>query len=95
MKINEIIIAPVLTEKATNLVKNQVYTFLVSPKANKSQIREVLENLYSVKVSAVRTMTRKGKEVKRGKRMTTKKLPDQKVAFVELKEGKIDLFPQT
>ena len=95
MKINETIIAPVLTEKATNLVKNQVFMFLVNPKASKSQIREVLENLYSVKVSSVRTMTKKGKEVKRGKRMTTKKLSDQKIAFVELKEGKLDMFPQT
>ena len=95
MKINETIIAPVLTEKATNLVKNQVFMFLVNPKASKSQIREVLENLYSVKVSSVRTMTKKGKEVKRGKRMTTKKLSDQKIAFVKLKEGKLDMFPQT
>ena len=95
MKINEIIVAPVLTEKATNLVKNQVYMFLVNPKASKSQIGKVLESLYSVKVSSVRTMTKKGKEVKRGKRMTTKKLPDQKIAFVELREGKFDLFPQT
>jgi len=54
-----------------------------------------LENLYSVKVSSVRTMTKKGKEVKRGKRMTTKKLSDQKIAFVKLKEGKLDMFPQT
>ncbi|OGK52318.1 50S ribosomal protein L23 [Candidatus Roizmanbacteria bacterium RIFCSPLOWO2_01_FULL_44_13] len=95
MKINETIIAPVLTEKATNLVKKQVFMFLVNPKASKSQIREVLENLYSVKVSSVRTMTKKGKEVKRGKRMTTKKLSDQKIAFVKLKEGKLDMFPQT
>ena len=95
MKINETIIAPVLTEKATNLVKNQVFMFLVNPKASKSQIGKVLESLYSVKVSSVRTMTKKGKEVKRGKRMTTKKLSDQKIAFVKLKEGKLDMFPQT
>ena len=95
MKINEIIIAPVLTEKATKLVKYQVYMFSVSPKAGKAQISEALEGLYNVKVKSVRTMTKKGKEVRRGRKMTAKKLSDQKVAFVRLKEGKLDLFPQT
>lgn len=95
MKVNETIIEPVLTEKATNLVKSQVYMFLVNPAANKSQIKEVLEKLYSVKVGKVRVRRQKGKEVRRGRRMVTKKLPDQKIAYVKLKEGKIDLFPQT
>ncbi|MFH0979636.1 MAG: 50S ribosomal protein L23 [Candidatus Roizmanbacteria bacterium] len=95
MKINDVIIAPILTEKATNLVKDQVYMFEVNLKANKFQIKEILEKLYKVKVSDVRLMIRKGKSRKFGRRMTTKKLADRKIAFIKLKEGKIDLFPQT
>lgn len=95
MKINDVIIAPVLTEKATNLVKEQIYMFEVNIKANKFQIKEILEKIYKVKVSDVRVMIRKGKSRRFGRRMTTKKLTDRKIAFVKLKEGKIDLFPQT
>ncbi|PIQ72766.1 50S ribosomal protein L23 [Candidatus Roizmanbacteria bacterium CG_4_10_14_0_2_um_filter_36_35] len=95
MKINDVIIAPVLTEKATNLVKDQVYMFKVNSKANKYQIKEILEKIYKVKVSDVRVMVRKGKTRKFGRKMTAKKLADRKIAFVKLKEGKIDLFPQT
>jgi len=94
MKINNVIIAPVLTEKATGLVKDQVYMFEVNSKANKFQIKEVLEKLYPVKVATIRVMVRKGKSRRAGRRMTTKRLSDRKIAFIKLKEGKIDLFPQ-
>jgi len=95
MKINEVIIAPVLTEKATNLTKGQVYMFYVNLKATKYQVKETLEKIYTVKVSDVRMMVRKGKEHRVGRKMLTKKLTDRKIAFVKLKSGKIDLFPQT
>ncbi|OGK25108.1 50S ribosomal protein L23 [Candidatus Roizmanbacteria bacterium RIFCSPLOWO2_01_FULL_37_13] len=94
MKINEILIKPIVTEKATNLVKDKVYTFETNPKANKNQIKEALEKLYQVKVLKVRIMIRKGKKKKVGRRMVVKKLPDKKVAFIQISEGKIDLFPQ-
>ena len=87
MKINNIIVAPVLTEKATNLVKKQVYMFEVNLKANKFQIKEVIEKIYKVKVDDVRVMLRKGKSKRAGRRMTTMKLSDKKIAFVKLKEG--------
>lgn len=95
MKINETIIAPLLTEKGTNLARSQVYMFLVNSKASKSQVKKALETLYPVKVSSVRTIVRKGKKVKRGRKMIVKKLSDEKIAYVKLKEGKLDIFPQT
>jgi len=61
MRINDVIIAPILTEKATNLVRDQVYMFQVNIKATKFQIKEVLEKLYSVKISDIRIMIRKEK----------------------------------
>lgn len=95
MNIKEVIISPVLTEKATNLTKNQVYMFNVNLKAGKPQIKETIEKIYKVKVDKVRIMVRKGKKRRVGRRMTAKKMSDKKVAFVKLKEGKIDIFPQT
>lgn len=94
MKINEIIVRPLLTEKGTILAKEKTYMFEVSKKANKNQIRETIEKLYNVKVEKIRVMRRKGKQRRVGKRMKTKKLPDLKIAFVSIKQGAIDLFPQ-
>jgi large subunit ribosomal protein L23 len=94
MKINNIIIEPVLTEKATGLVKENVYMFEVSSKANKHQVKEALQKLYKVKVGQVRIMVRKGKSRRLGRRMTATRLADKKFAFVKLTEGKLDLFPQ-
>lgn len=95
MKSDTILIKPILTEKATNLVKNQVYTFAVNPKANKFQIKDVIETLYKVKVGEIKSMMRKGKQRRVGKRMTTKQLSDKKIVYVKLTSGKIDVFPQT
>lgn len=94
MKINEVILKPVLTEKATNLTKNKVYMFEVGMKVNKHKVKTALEQLYKVSVREVRIMIRKGKERKAGRRMKAKKLSDTKIAYVVLKEGTIDLFPQ-
>ena len=94
MLINKVLIKPILTEKATNLVQNQVYMFEVDKKANKFQIKQVLEKLYKVKTGEVKIMIRKGKEKKVGKKGLLKKTADRKIAFVKLIEGKIDLFPQ-
>lgn len=94
MKINEVILKPVLTEKATNLTKDKVYMFEVGMKVNKHKVKTTLEQLYKVTVSEVRMMIRKGKERKAGRRMKAKTLSDTKIAFVVLKEGTIDLFPQ-
>lgn len=95
MKINQVLIKPVLTEKATNLTKDKFYSFEVNKKANKFQIKSTIEKYYKVKVDNIKVIVRKGKIKKIGKRNTPKKLPDIKIAYIKLKEGKIDLFPQT
>ena len=91
---NGIILKPVLTEKATNQVKNEVYTFEVHTKANKFQIAHILEQMYKVKVEGIRVMTRPGKTRRAGRKMQTRVLPQRKLAYVKLKEGTIDLFPK-
>ena len=94
MKVNQIILKPVLSEKSTNLIKDSFYMFEVDNKANKYQIKAALEKLYQVKVGDIKINNRKGKTRKVGRRMTEKKLSSRKIVFVKLKEGKIDLFPQ-
>lgn len=94
MLINDVLIKPILTEKATNLVQSQVYMFEVDKRANKFQIKQALEKLYKVKTGEIKVMIRKGKVKKTGKKMRIKKMADKKIAFIKLIEGKIDLFPQ-
>ena len=52
-----IILKPVLTEKATNLREGNKYAFRVHPKANKIAIRQAVEEIFSVKVESVRTVS--------------------------------------
>ncbi|MDH7476459.1 MAG: 50S ribosomal protein L23 [Microgenomates group bacterium] len=94
MKINNIILGAVMTEKATNLTKKGIYTFEVNPQANKNQITKALETLYKIKIEKVRIARHFGKRRKVGRRMVVRKLPDKRIAYVKVKEGKIDLFPQ-
>lgn len=94
MKNNIILIKPILTEKATKLSSENKYMFQVNIKANKHQIKNALERIYLVKVGSVNVYKRKGKVVKKGKKQVQKKLPDTKVAYISLKEGKLDIFPK-
>ena len=86
----EIIRYPLLSEKTTGLTSdNNTYTFCVSTNSSKTEIKEAVERLFSVKVEKVCTCNYLGK-VKRslkGKART----PKYKKAYVTLKEGnKID-----
>ncbi|MDP3974641.1 MAG: 50S ribosomal protein L23 [bacterium] len=94
MKNNQIIIKPLLTEKATKLASENKYMFFVGLKANKNQIKQAIESAFSVKVKNVNVYKRKGKNVKKGKRQMIKKLSDTKIAYISLKEGKLDIFPK-
>ncbi len=95
MKINEIILRPILTEKAVNLAKESVYTFEVNLKSNKHQIKRAVEELFSVEVGEINTTIRKGKVRKVGNKRQEKKGSDSKVAYVKVLKGDISLFPKT
>ena len=57
-----VIIRPLVTEKSTRQQElGNVYAFQVHQHANKQQIKQAVEKIYSVKVTDVRTLTRKGK----------------------------------
>ena len=88
----DIILAPVISEKSYSLIDDNVYTFLVHPDSNKTQIKIAIEKIFSVKVAAVNTANRQGKRKRAragyGKRNSTKR------AIVTLAPGSkaIDLF---
>lgn len=94
MRIDEILLKPVLTEKGTNLANNKEYLFETHIKANKNNIKEALEKLYKVKVKQVKVMIRKGKTRRVGRKMVSKKLANRKIAFIKLSSGDINLFPK-
>ncbi len=87
----DIIIAPVITEKAAFQTENNVYTFKVAPTANKIEIKKAVEEAFGVKVVSVNTLNTKSKAKRVGK--YTGKTKIYKKAFVTLAEGeKIDLL---
>lgn len=88
----DILLAPVVSEKSYTLLDEGKYTFLVDPRANKSEIKVAVEQVFGVKVDAVHTMNRKGKT--RRTRFGTGKRKDTKRAIVSLREGSIDIFGQ-
>lgn len=94
MKNSRTIIKPILTEKATNLVKDNLYMFEVGIESNKARIKQEVEKLFPVKVAKITMQLRKGKIRKVGRKQVIKKLSDRKIAYVKVREGKIDLFPQ-
>jgi len=87
-----VIIKPLITEKTTYLQQTRnAYAFKVHRDANKPQIKKAVEQLYSVKVTDVRTMNRKGKPRRSRAKMT--KTSDWKKAIVVLAEdSRIELF---
>ena len=87
----DIVIRPVVSEKSYAGLERNTYTFLVDPRANKTEIKEAIQQIWNVRVLNVNTMNRQGK-VKRT-RLSTGKRPDQKRAVVTLAEGDtIEIF---
>ena len=81
-----IIIAPVLTEKALKLkAETNSYTFWIHPSVNKIEVAKAMQELFKVTPIGVRTYNLKGKPKRLG-RWTGKK-PNRKRAIVSLKEG--------
>ena len=79
------IVAPVITEKATLASESNQFVFKVARNATKPQIKAAVEKLFDVKVTAVNTLLRKGKnKVFRGVRGVQQ---DMKKAVVTLADG--------
>lgn len=88
----DVIIAPVVSEKAYGLMEQNTYTFIVAPDSNKTQIKQAVETIFGVKVSGVNTANRQGKRKRSRTGMGQRK--DTKRAYVTLVDGSkpIDIF---
>ena len=81
----DIVLSPIITEKATNASERNQVMFKVARSATKPQIKEAVEKLFDVKVKRVNTLIRKGKV--RHFRGMRGELSDVKKAIVTLEEG--------
>ncbi len=87
----DVILRPVISEKTYGLLDENKYTFIVDPRANKTEIKQAVEAIFDVKVTSVNTMNRTGKRKRRG--LVVGKRPDVKRAIVTVADGdEIELF---
>lgn len=93
MRIHDVIIRPIVTEKATMSSKTR-YVFEVSLDANKDQIKTAISKLFNVHVEAVRTVLTRGKVKRVGRKGKLKARPDVKKAYITLSKGTIDIAPR-
>ena len=91
MNAHQIILRPLITEKNTNLMAYNKYSFEVDRDASKPQIKRAVEEIFNVTVTNVHTMNMRGKMRRRG--MKIGYTSDWKKAIVTLAEGdRIELF---
>ena len=87
----EIIKYPIITDKATRLVENNQYSFIVDRYSNKTQIKAAIEYLFSVKIQKINTCRLPRKKKRVGKSIGW--MPQYKKAIVTLVRGNvINLF---
>ena len=88
---NEVLLAPVVTEKAYSAVDERKYSFRVHPDAHKTQIRQAVEELFGVHVQRVNILKVQPKPKRRGLIRGTR--PGWKKAIVQVREGEsIEIF---
>ena len=88
---NEVLLAPVVSEKSYSLIADRKYSFKVHKDAHKTQVRQAVEELFGVKVTAVNISTVKSKPKRRGAFAGTR--PGWKKAGVQVREGDtIEIF---
>jgi|ERR1017187_2028122 large subunit ribosomal protein L23 len=96
MKLSDVLIRPVLSEKVNRLTeKHNRYTFIVDRKANKLEIKRAVEEFYGIQVEEVNTLTMPSKVKQRNTKagLLIGRKPAKKKAVVTVAEGEsIDLY---
>jgi large subunit ribosomal protein L23 len=82
---NEVLLAPIVSEKSYSLIGDRKYTFRVHSDAHKTQIRQAVEELFEVHVQNVNVVHVRSKPKRRG--MTRGRRPGWKKAIVQVREG--------
>ena len=91
MNPRQVLIKPVVSEKSYALLAANKYTFRIHPDANKTQVRQAVEELFDVTVVRVNIIKVQAKPKRRGLYKGTR--PGWKKAIVELKAGdSIEIF---
>ena len=85
MNARQVLIRPVVSEKSYALLAANKYTFRVHPDANKTQIRQAVEELFEVHVENVNIIKVQAKPKRRGMSKGTR--PGWKKAIVQVREG--------
>ncbi|MFH1192305.1 MAG: 50S ribosomal protein L23 [bacterium] len=86
LKISKFLIRPLMTEKVTNLAKNNMYVFEVVKEANKIEVKKAIKDLYGVLATDVNIINIKGKKVGRMRKVRGKR-KNRKKAIIKLKKG--------
>jgi len=81
----QVIIRPVISEKSYALLAANKYTFRVHERANKTQVRQAIEEIFGVRVDGVRTAWVKSKPKRRG--LTNGRTRTWKKAVVQVRAG--------
>lgn len=82
---HQVLIKPIITEKATALETQNKYVFEVSPRANKIEIKKAIKELYNLEPIKIQIINVKGKSVRYGK--ARGKTKNWKKAIITLKKG--------
>jgi large subunit ribosomal protein L23 len=91
MDVRQVIIQPVVSEKSYALMADGKYTFRVDDRAQKTQVKHAVEEIFEVKVVDVRTLTVQAKPKRRG--LHSGRTRSWKKAIVQLAPGdRIELF---
>ena len=88
---NEVLLAPVVSEKSYGLIEQRKYVFRVHPDAHRTQVRQAVEELFNVHVEGVNVLKVQPKPKRRGLVKGVK--PGWKKAIVQIGEGEsIEIF---
>jgi large subunit ribosomal protein L23 len=88
---NEVLLAPVVSEKSYSLIAEGKYVFRIHQDAHRTQVRQAVEELFGVHVEGVNVLKVQAKPKRRG--MTKGIKPGWKKAIVQLREGEtIEIF---
>ena len=82
---NEVLLAPVVSEKSYNLIDERKYAFKIHPDAHRTQVRQAVEELFDVHVERVNILKVQPKPKRRG--LIKGMRPGWKKAIVQVREG--------
>ena len=87
----DVIFKPVVSEKSYDLLDDNTYTFIVHPDANKTEIKEAIQSIFSVRVTSVNTLHRKGKRKRTRRTIGVRKATKRALVTLHA-DDKIEIF---